>query len=233
MNEQRMRIIEKVQKLFALSNRNDSPEEAQAAAAVARELLKKYDLNLSEVEIKEKGSSLCAEHRIKQKGLNLHIWVKILLGAVSRGFSVKGMTAKGNRTAGIYPVLVLIGVEPDVTIAGQTFEYLHHFATTYDLRGKNTKENNDWRRGFACAIDKRFQEQKKQDARTARSHSLVLAKDAVIQDFLASKGYITRKGRRGPRLNTESESFYDGVRVGMNTPINRPVDESCAKHVIN
>ena len=52
MNEERQRIIERVQKLFALAAQNDSPEEAQLAAARAQELLQKYDLSLSEVEIR-------------------------------------------------------------------------------------------------------------------------------------------------------------------------------------
>jgi hypothetical protein len=52
MNKSRMDIIEKIQKLLALAT-SDNENEAQMAAKRAQELLLKYNLKLTDVELEE------------------------------------------------------------------------------------------------------------------------------------------------------------------------------------
>jgi len=219
VNEERQRIIERVQKLFALAAQNDSPEEAQLAAIRAQELLQKYDLSLSEVEIRRDGSSLCNEQLIPLKKRKTPTWIKFLHSTVAEGFGVdcfRGLYQTGT-------VLIYIGVEPDVTIAKQTFEYLYNFVETYDLRGKSAKQKNQWRVGFIYAVNTRLTEQRNKKVDDAHSCELMIAKEQIIKDYISEKYNDIKKARKLPQTKI-SGSFHEGVAVGMITPINRPID---------
>jgi len=220
MNEERQRIIERVQKLFALAEQKDSPEEARLAAMRAQELLQKYDLSLSEVEIKQEGSSLCGEQRVTLNGGNRPTWTRFLHSTVGDGFGVSCLSGRSLSGA----VLVFIGVEPDVTIAKQTFQYLYNFILSYDLRGKSKKQKNEWCMGFIYAVNERFEEQKKEMSSSPHVTSLVLAKEQIAQEYI-DQTYKVKTGRKLPGTEI-SRSFHEGVAVGKATPINRPVEEA-------
>jgi hypothetical protein len=218
MNEERQRIIERVQKLFALAEQNDSPEEAQLAAMRAQELLQKYDLSLSEVEIKQEGSSLCGEQRLILNRGNIPTWIRFLHSTVSEGFSVAALSGIGSSGA----FLIFVGVEPDVTVARQTFEYLYRFVLAYDLRGKSKRQKNEWCMGFVYAVNGRLEGQKEEMDSNPHVTSLVLAKEQITQDYIDHKYKVkTARTRQGVEA---SRSFHEGVAVGMTTPINRPVE---------
>jgi phosphomannomutase len=218
VHEERQRIIERVQKLFALAAQNDSPEEAQLAAMRAQELLQKYDLNLSELDIKRGGSNLCGEQHIQLKKRNTPAWIKFLYSAVAEGFGVD--CYRGLRL--FDTILIYIGVEPDVTIAKQTFEYLYNFIETYDLNGKSAKQKSQWRMGFIYAVNTRFEEQRNKKINDAHSYGLMIVKDKIIKDYTSKKYKNINKARKLSKTKI-SVSFNEGVAVGMITPINRPI----------
>jgi len=219
MNEERQRIIERVQKLFALAAQNDSPEEAQLAAMRAQELLHKHDLSLSEVEIQREGSSVCGEQHIQLKQRKTPTWVKFLHSTVGEGFGVENF--RGLRL--LDTLFIYIGVEPDVTIAKQVFEYLYNFIKTYNLRGKSPTQRNQWRMGFIYAVHTCLEEHNKKKSGDAHSCGLMLAKEHITQDYIAKKYNDVKKGRKLPETKI-SRSFHEGVAVGMTTPINRPIE---------
>ena len=219
MHEERQRIIERVQKLFALAAQNDSPEEAQLAATLAQELLQKYDLSLSEVEIQREGSSLCGEQHIQLKKRKTPTWIKFLHSTVAEGFGVDCF--RGLRL--LDTLLIYIGVEPDVTIAKQVFEYLYNFIKTYNLKGKSQTQRNQWRMGFIYAVNSRFIEQNKRKTEDTHSYGLMLAKEQITKEYISKKYNDAKKGRKLPETKI-SRSFHEGVAVGMATPINRPIE---------
>ena len=221
MNDERQRIIERVQKLFALAGQNDSPEEAQLAASRAQEFLQKYDLSLSEVEIKREGSSLCGEQRITLKTRTAPTWVKFLHATAAEGFGVEKLRALRVSDS----VLIYIGVEPDVTIAKQTFEYLYQFIVAYDLKGKTTKQKNEWRTGFVHAVHTRFEEQNKQRAKDTHISAVVLAKEQIAKHYISQKYQDVQKARKMPVADI-SRSFHEGIAAGMAVPINRPLESN-------
>jgi len=221
MHDERKRIIERVQKLLALAEQKDSLEEAQLAAVRAQELLHKYDLSLSEVEIQRAGSSLCEEQHIQLKTRKTPTWIKFLQSAVAEGFGIQSFRALRQFDT----ILMYIGVDPDVTIAKQVFEYLYNFINTYTLRGKDAKQKNQWRMGFIYAIQSRLEEQNKKKAEDSHRYGLMLAKDAIITNYITNKyNDIIKKGRKLPETKI-SRSFHEGVAVGMATPINRPLNQ--------
>jgi hypothetical protein len=219
MNEERQRIIERVRKLFALAEQKDSPEEAQLAALRAQELLQKYDLSLSEVEITREGSSICSEQHIQLKKRKTPTWIKFLHSSVAEGFGVEPF--RGLRL--LDSLLIYIGVEPDVTIAKQVSEYLVHFIESYDLSGKTASQKNQWRMGFIYAVHSRLVEQNRKKSDNAHSYGLMLAKEQITKEYIAKKYDGVKKGRKLPKTKI-SRSFHEGVAVGMTTPIKRPIE---------
>ena len=148
MDAERQRIIQKIQKLLALSQNNNSLEEAASAAATAQSLLQKYNLSLHNIDLVQEGSSLCSEHIALLKSAFTPSWVKLLLGGIQHGFDIEALSvSRMGRVA-----LLFIGVEPDVSVACQLFEYLYGFANTHSLPNKSTKQKTEWRAGFAVAV---------------------------------------------------------------------------------
>jgi hypothetical protein len=218
MSAERLRIIERVQKLFILAEQQESPEEAKIAALRAQEILQKYDMSISEVEIKDEGFNNCNEHKFIWKKLRIPAWVKILHTVVASGFDV--MPLRGNTEFGCN--MVFIGVEPDVTIARYTFEYLLNFVNTYDLLNFRVKDRNDWRLGFVYAIGNRFRQQQSERKTNAHSTDLVLAKNTIVEQFMAQKYPFLLKAHT--KVRAAGKMYNDGYRVGMNTPLNRPIE---------
>ena len=190
-------------------------------ASRAQEFLQKYNLSLSEVEIKRKGSSLCGEQHIALKTRQASTWVKFLHATVAEGFGVEKLRALRVSDS----VLIYIGVEPDVTIAKQTFEYLHQFIMAYDLKGKTAKQKNEWRTGFVHAVHTRLEEQNKQKAKDTHSSAIMLAKEQIAKDYISQKYQDVQKGRKMPVAEI-SKSFHEGIAAGMTVPMNRPLESS-------
>jgi hypothetical protein len=218
MDAERLRIIERVQKLFVLAEQQESPEEAKVAALRAQEILQKYDMSISEVEIKDEGFNNCNEHKFELRKLRIPAWVKILHKIVASGFDVRAL--RNHIEFGCH--LMFIGVEPDVTISRYTFEYLFHFVDTYNFLNLSTKEKNDWRLGFVSAIGTRLRQQQEDRKKNIHITDLVLAKNIIAEQFMAQKYPHVIKARTIVRQT--GRIYHEGYRVGMKTPLYRPIN---------
>jgi hypothetical protein len=220
VNEERLRLIEKVKKLFSMAHQSVSPEEARVAATRAQEILQKYDMSVSELEIKEEGFQNCSEHNFDVRKLRTQSWVVLLHGIIGKNFDVAVVRRMhGNGTSFLF-----LGVEPDVTVAIQTFEYLYNFVETYDFTGLPAKDRYDWRLGFVFAVKGRLYERKKQQNINAHITDLVLCKNQIAKDYLSSKYKNLKK--HAAKTRDVGASYFDGFQVGRNVPINRPLDEA-------
>jgi hypothetical protein len=119
---------------------------------------------------------------------------------------------------------LFLGVEPDVTVAIQTFEYLYNFVETYNFSELPTKDMYDWRLGFVVAVKQRLIERKEQQNINAHITDLVLCKNQIAKEYLSSK-YSNLK-IHAARTRGVGSSYFDGFQVGKNVPINRPLDEA-------
>lgn len=217
MDAERQRIIQKIQKLLALSQNNNSLEEAASAAATAQSLLQKYNLSLHNIDLVQEGSSLCSEHIALLQSAFTPSWVKLLLGGIQHGFDVEALSvSRMGRVA-----LLFIGVEPDVSVACQLFEYLYGFANTHSLPNKSTKQKTEWRAGFAVAVGRRLVQNKRQAAST-QEQGLVLAKEAIAKQYIQDKFTNIRQGR-GITPMAASLAFHQGVVVGQSVSLARQV----------
>jgi hypothetical protein len=118
--------------------------------------------------------------------------------------------------------LLFLGIEPDVTIAKQTFEYLYQFVNSYDYSGIDVACRYDWRLGFVTAVNVRLRQKKKEQTNDTHITALVLCKKQIAHDFLSAKFSNIRKEKT--KLRSVGSSYFDGYQVGQKIPINRPLD---------
>ena len=188
-------VISKVRKLFELSN-SPNENEAALAAAKARELLGRYNLSMADLSTDELKSAIAATETSVKVGKVLRNWVKGLLIHVARGFECEPLI---RRKQGSSPVLTFIGTAADAEVASYTFRFLYKELNRLADRTlpKLKRENWSWNTsalkyayldGAVKRIGERFLEQT-QTVRNAESQickDLVLVKDEIIKDYMAS-----------------------------------------------
>jgi hypothetical protein len=221
VDDERQRIIDKVKKLFVMAQQTQSPEEAKVATLRAQEILQKYSLSLSEIEVKEEGFANCGRHRLKFTKKRAPRWVIKLHAVVAINYGVSALREMGKEEQKI----LLLGIEPDVTVAKYTLEYLYDFVSRYSFKDMSTRERNDWRYGFVDAINERLRDINIQQSHTnSHTTALVLCKEKITRDYVSSI-YKTKTTRKMKPLQV-GNTYVDGFRVGSEIPLNQPLDEN-------
>ena len=143
------KIIEKIEKLFALAGNNPNENEAIAAAARAQELMAKYNLEMADLGTSEKKEELGTEMFEGGRGK----WRYQLAVIIARNFRCKTWLLGKN--------VVFLGYKNDAKIALQTFTFIYKTGMTLAGRvyaehqklGKSTKKVlNTYYLGFLHGI---------------------------------------------------------------------------------
>lgn len=131
------KIIETIKKVWELSQNNPSKEEAQAAALKAQELMAKYHLSISDIDMKDNE----IDEIYVEVGLG-HKWKYQLARIVAKNFCCKHFLY-GKDT------IVFYGHKTDIRIATNVFQNL--FYTGNQLAGKeyrDVKSRGGWTDGL-------------------------------------------------------------------------------------
>ncbi len=216
---EKQRIVERIKKLLALAGQECSLEEAQAAFLKARELMQKYNVTLSEVEVLQDGVTGCAVGVSTLKESYFPTWVKLLARAVANGFDVRviydGHTSK--------KTVHFVGVFPDGLIGKQVFDFLYSYALRNAPDYKKVQQKTSWRLGFAHALMRRLSTQKRLE--TTQEQGLVLVKREVIERFVDQEYNGLLKPRALPKYNVH-KTFHAGFEAGLAVNINRPIADA-------
>lgn len=229
MNEEMKKIIKKVQKLYALAERTDFPEEAESAVAKAQELLREYNLSLNEADFEIEENSQCVEHRVDSGLRRSTQWHSELVGFIQYAFDIKAIHSSryvfppGNKPAEKRVSVRFVGVEPDTSLAMHTYSYLTGVALRHRAKGKNTTQLNHWRIGFVEAVGARLVESRQKAASTSQETGLVLVKDAIIKKYMGEH-YPNLKTHRIRSANINPTDFLEGREAGRKVPLSRPIE---------
>jgi hypothetical protein len=141
----REQIIEKIKKVFALSNNNSSVEEATAAAQLAQQLMHKY--HIEEIDLAETVEKLIEEEYTTGTG---NKWKYILSSTIAKNFCVKAYWF-GKATVRFY------GRSTDVEIAKETYKFLFNLCVSLARKAdyqerKKTGSTNGAGRSFALGF---------------------------------------------------------------------------------
>jgi len=188
-------VLSKVRKLFELSN-SSNENEAALAAAKARELLARHNLSIADLPAADLKSAMAATEASVRVGKVVRNWVKGLLIHIAYGFECDHII---RRRHGCDPTLSFIGTPADAEIASCTFQFLYRQLDRLanEALPKLKRENRGWSGGAlryayldgaVKRIGERFREQTQRirDEERRGCKDLVLAKEQIIQSYMAT-----------------------------------------------
>lgn len=220
-----IKIVEKIQKLLALS-KSSNENEAQLSLLKAQELLVKHKLSLKEVkEFKINNSSI--KEKISAITFTKAKWKALLASVIAENFGCYFylMTYQTN-------TIVFFGREEDTTICNIVLEYaidcirskVNKLRYMHTQRGYSTKGiENDFALGFIAGLQKRFEEQKHKN----KEWGLVLVKDKEVTEAYKSKSFTkTLDGKVGLK---RAKNLYElGYKEGKSFSITDKIATSDA-----
>ena len=219
--EEQQKAIDKVRKLMSLSEGSTSYEEAQTAAMMARNILSKYNLNITDIKTYRVETNAC-ELKTELRTRNIPVWVKSLSSAVSKVFDCEYLLDQMEEETSI----CFIGVEPNITICNITFSYLYEYLDCLCFpKGYPVYMRNSYRQGFAAGILEKHKATKAEEASTNQTSSaLVVVQHQLIDEFMKTKYPDLRTVYR--RRTYVSTSAYDrGFKDGINFEYRKFLDE--------
>lgn len=230
MNPEMERMLEKVQKLFALAN-NEGATDAEAfnAAQRAREIMQKYNITMSDVEgfkgFEQSDVNVEKVKVLKKKPPN---YASLLASAVAKLYDCKLVTnfvvqdehdpTGYDRNACTFD---WIGVNADPIVAKWAYKFLGSHGkrkcreAMYGVR--DTAEYMFW---YADSIYRRVEELKF----TPQENALVPVKDVAIKDKISELYPRLSKGRpmKGEKFGRAGQA---GAEEGKRVSLDRPLDE--------
>ncbi len=223
------KIVEKIQKLLALSE-SSNEHEAQLSMLKAQELLAKHKLSLREVkEYKIYNSAI--KEKISTVSFTKAKWKGSLAKVIADNFGCYHYY-KVRKTN----TITFFGREEDITICNIILEYAVDCIDTkvkklryqHSKYGYSTKGlENDYALGFIDGISKKYEEQKKAN----QEWGLVLVKDKEVVE-----AHSQIKFTGSVNANTEfkgfSEAYYEGYEDGEKFSISDKIAEGDAPEIL-
>jgi len=213
------KIIEKINKLFALAN-SDNENEASSAMAKANQLLVKYNLQLADIDVKDKSYSdeVVAEEpymRIHQKFilpiLKRYFFVDVFLSRVPTGkYSKAGQRLTKTQ-------IVLCGTKENIEIAHYTYDFLcqayQSLWLTYKREnGLSEKKRQHYYQGLSDGIGEKLELSKK--SVETEMGLVVVPDDGLVQHMKDKKLRSTSNSR--PHADAEHADAGANAGRGLN-----------------
>lgn len=218
MSDINEKIVDKIRKLFALSQ---SPNEAEAASAMqkAHELLKAYNLSMADVSAEEKPETASQTFKTNNKNRN-EAWKTRLLHVVARGNYCAMITIRGRDGALWHEVF---GREENIAATLAMYEYLEETVRRISIAAKDVVENysyKEFRIAMVERLGERLEELKVQEAAEGCT-ALV-----VVSDEARKALYAAHSNARASHsnVNRSSDSAEMGRRAAESVSLNRQID---------
>ncbi len=215
------KIIEKIQKLLALSN-SSNEHEAKLAMENANKMLMKYNLSMKDVRDVQ---SDILEHVVERSG-RISKWKIVLLQSIAElNFCEVIYMHRTNQPKD----LLLVGKDHNIIVSIEVYRYLVQFLD------RNVKENtkhieckNSYRVGFALAIRQRANQiisERKSEG--VNGHSGEECKDLILVEKHAVDQYLSEQDVKSQKSSLKNdydfESFMKGSLDGQNISLNQQI----------
>ncbi len=197
------RIIEKIERLIALSSSNNE-YEAQAAMAKAQELMAKYEIRREQLGENEKERQVICFTSVPFRDE----WTHMVSGVIAQNFRCRRIAMEKRGSGGTFRIR-FYGYEEDAEICINIFNYAvkvvrKRFATLRAIyaeanRDFGFQEKMNYVLGFCNGLERNFEEQKKQ----SQSFALALATPKAVIDFVDSLPGLQTSGVKTFEINQE------------------------------
>lgn len=222
------RVIERIQKLLALST-SQNPHEAALAAAKAQHLLFKHNLSLVLVEAGMTGSN-----RSKYVSDRFDIggwmsWRRALLAAVAQNNFCRGVSYRGTREVGI------VGEPHNVAVVKYLYTFLVREITRLaDVAAgqppdRGPESPRAWKRSFyqgaVLTIAQRLAAQRRHNAEAdPLSTALVIRKDQELDQAYRQYFPNVKKGRDASKPRS-ANGYHAGIKAARSIALNPVIEE--------
>lgn len=183
VNDNHDKIIDKIDKLLALS-RSDNENEARAAMLKAQELIAKHNIDRGELGKDEEKNVITMTSQPFRDD-----WVQMVAGVIAKNFRCRSLVIVGRR--GLFRVR-FFGFYEDAVVSINIFQYAikvirKRFGTLraiYESAGREFRkaEKDAYIMGFCSGLEKNFEEQKQSNNQFA----LALLVPKEVDDFVNS-----------------------------------------------
>ena len=225
------KIADKIRALMAKTTESGASEaESMAAAMKARELIDKYNITLSAVQVKNNAN---IDLQVIENANKDRFY--FISPAIAKFTDCKTWTAGNN--------LIFMGCGPDTGFALQLYAMLRATRDRELKRYRGTSEYHDelakghngralgttFTQGFVARVSERLKQMKSESAPQTTGQALVIVKNQVIDDAMRAKG-IKLRTRSISSAGTNSRSATEaGRRAGDRASFNRGVANSSHK----
>jgi len=233
------KLIEKIQKLFALAGNNPNEQEAQLAAAKAHELLVEHGLSMSEVEGHENGNTEFVEEIVSIGTKKVPRWEGYLAVTVSERFYCKVIKMNKWKDGDWNYYYTFVGRPNDCRVASYTFEFLRSAAKKcadkywkdIKVSGESWKykhgkgEKAAYQLGFVVGVKETLMAQIKKE----QEMGLIYVGPSGLNKYYEDK-YNPSKGKKsGIKFKASQNSYNQGYEDGKETIVNNGVESGKGK----
>jgi Protein of unknown function (DUF2786) len=236
MISDRQEIAAKVRALLAKTvDTGCTEQEALAAAAKAKELMDRYQVDLSETELEDEGFVRGTAESPEQRKFNVQSWM--IGGAIADYCEVKCWRQQADyRQKYRY---VFFGLRSDVEFANWLLKGLEAFIwQKADEFGGSYFDKRNFAMGCAERIAERLwaevKARKQKPVTMSSGRDLVVVKHAIVQrEFDKLRMKLTTVYRSGPCCGGSEDARSAGYQAGDGASFGRPVSSASARARIN
>lgn len=217
MDIEKKKLLERIKHLLALGdkNKNNSVKEAEAAFSKAQEMMAKYNISLSDVDVEAIKNEETGEVRSPERSKR-QTWETILAEACAKLFDAGVICSRKGTNLYHYQ---FVGVKADAEMACEVYCIMNKMAKKLSL--PYSKISNTHRIsfciGFARAIYVKVKD--KPEVVAANCHKLVVIKDKIVKDMIKERTNGKTMEFRTPS-SFDAEAYRDGLVAGEKTNIN-------------
>lgn len=215
------KILEKVKRLFALSENNPSQEEAQSALLMARKLLQEHGLTMMDIDVhteKEYNRLGCDDVQLDDKQC-LPSWVIALGGILGLYFDIGcAFTNKRN-----WHNISFYGAKVNVKAASSIFpglvNQIENLAKNYKTwemhkfkdRGHTRKLRESYILGLIKGFHERLQLEKLKEEEEETTTALAVYNEDLKKEWEKRAGWKLKEPKVKSKI-VEKDAFTDGIR---------------------
>lgn len=201
------KLLKRVAALFALSNNNPSPEEAQSALEQARALLQKHNLTMIDVEsVGDYKGAQGGYSETATVGEKIAQWKKSVASIVSEYLDIKVVTRKYVRKRDVSFLFYGLVLNTEIAI-GVFLSLLKQIdAMTKNYRGKGHYAKNEYREGILSGLDRRLKILKIRQ--NSKCTALAICSNKIADSWMKNEGIKVERAR----IKTEKEKTKEQQR---------------------
>ncbi len=228
-------LIQRLQKVRALTD-SSVPGEAAAAAAKLQEILLKYNLDMEDIE---EDSPSVGDRYVKEDlelgatSGNMINWRRILLSGIARSLMCAAFGYQGT------PTMVIVGQKHNIEIVRHFYDYLSYEISrladvTWERARDRTREHGrSWKSSFyngavdvvVQRLEEKYQQVSQQDSQT---RALALRSEKDLDDAVGN--LIGRVRKNTVRQRYSKAGYSRGARAGKKFNLDRPVGDDGRKN---